>query len=177
MQLEASPSSRDSILLAQLAGLYGAPLRRFFQARLRGGAPDVEDLVQEVFVRLAYRADLQSIEQVEGYVFRTAANVLKDRGRHEATHFASAHDPLETTPELDEEISPERVLLGREAVLQVAAALAELPERTQLIFSLQRFEDLSYGEIAECLGISMSTVEKHMMKAIAHLTRRLDDAS
>ena len=52
-------------------------------------------------------------------------------------------------------------------------ALLELPERTRAIFVLQRFEGLKYKEIADRLGISASSVEKHMMSAIKHIFQRM----
>ena len=52
-------------------------------------------------------------------------------------------------------------------------ALQELPERARTIFVLNRFEELSAAEIARRLGVSVSTVEKDMMRAIAHLKARL----
>jgi RNA polymerase sigma-70 factor (ECF subfamily) len=68
-----------------------------------------------------------------------------------------------------EEISPERVLQGRQAVTALRTALEELPQRTRAIFLLHRFEGLKYKEIARRLGISSSSVEKHMMAAIKHV--------
>jgi RNA polymerase sigma-70 factor (ECF subfamily) len=72
-----------------------------------------------------------------------------------------------------EELSPERVLLGKEKVVALKNALNELPERTRNVFLLHRFEEFKYREIAQQLGISMSSVEKHMMDAIKHLAHRL----
>ena len=72
-----------------------------------------------------------------------------------------------------EDFSPERILLGREAYARMVEALQELPERARTIFVLNRFEELSAGEIARRLGVSVSTVEKDMMRAIAHLKARL----
>jgi RNA polymerase sigma-70 factor (ECF subfamily) len=55
---------------------------------------------------------------------------------------------------------------------RVMRALNELPERTREIFVLQRLEQMTYPQIAEALAISVSTVEKHMIKALAYLTAR-----
>lgn len=42
-------------------------------------------------------------------------------------------------------------------------ALLELPERTRVVFALNRYEEFTYQEIAMRLGVSVSAVEKHMM--------------
>ena len=167
----SAEESRQRLLLA-LSQRYRAPLRGFFDKRVRAKA-DVEDLVQEVFVRLAQRDDLGSIEQIEGYLFQVAANLLRDRGRREAVRGTGSVDPSTVSEESVEVITPERVLQGTEVLDRVIDALHQLPERTRTVFVLQRFEDLSYLQIARRLGLSVSSVEKHMMKAMAHIKRRV----
>jgi RNA polymerase sigma-70 factor (ECF subfamily) len=67
----------------------------------------------------------------------------------------------------------ERVFLGKEALNRASVALLELPERTRTIFVLRRLEGMRYADVARRLGISVSAVEKHMVRAIAHLTERM----
>ena len=169
--VQQSTAHQDRRAIADLSVRYGQAVRRFFSRRLRDGA-DVEDLTQEVFARLLKRAELGEIANIEGYLFHTAANLLRERARK------AARRPGDTahTDEIDaavEEFSPERILLGREAYARMVEALQELPERARTIFVLNRFEELSAGEIARRLGVSVSTVEKDMMRAIAHLKARL----
>ena len=169
--VQQSAAVQDRRAIADLSVRYGQAVRRFFSRRLRDGA-DVEDLTQEVFARLLKRAELGEIANIEGYLFHTAANLLRERARK------AARRPGDTahTDEIDlavEEFSPERILLGREAYARMVEALQELPERARTIFVLNRFEELSATEIARRLGVSVSTVEKDMMRAIAHLKARL----
>src|SRR4051812_36637589 len=104
----APDSDKQAALLRSLSLRYRAPLWGFFEKRVRGIAPaDIEDLVQEVFLRLAQRADLGEIGQIEGYLFQTAANLMKDRARRQAVR-----EPLSTEAEFSqdhEDIGPERV--------------------------------------------------------------------
>lgn len=72
-------------------------------------------------------------------------------------------------------MSPERVLQGREQIARVLATLEALPERTRRVFILVRFEEMSYKLVAQRLGISVSAVEKHVMKALRQLHARLRD--
>jgi RNA polymerase sigma-70 factor (ECF subfamily) len=162
----------DRRTIADLSVRYGQAVRRFFSRRLRDGA-DVEDLTQEVFARLLKRAELGEIANIEGYLFHTAANLLRERARKAARRPGDdpGFDP--DLAESVEDFSPERILLGREAYARMVEALQELPERTRTIFVLNRFEELSAAEIARRLGVSVSTVEKDMMRAIAHLKARL----
>jgi RNA polymerase sigma factor (sigma-70 family) len=152
---------------------YSDVLRRFFQKRILEWA-DIDDLVQEVFMRLARRG-ISDIDNVEGYMFQAAANVLRDRFRYRAAKRVGSSDQLDESFAEDAAFSPERVLLGREAVEQMTLVLQELPERTQAIFVLSRFEDLCNSEVATRLGISVSAVEKHLVRALARLSERLKD--
>lgn len=68
--------------LDDLARSYYAPLAAFFRKRTRSTL-EVEDLVQQVFLRLAQIRDLPEMHNPEGYIFQTAANTLKDHLRRE----------------------------------------------------------------------------------------------
>ena len=59
---------------------------------------------------------------------------------------------------------------------RATAALLELPDRTRIIFVLRRLEGMKYSEIAHKLGISVSAVEKHMLRAMSYLTERMRDS-
>jgi RNA polymerase sigma-70 factor (ECF subfamily) len=73
-----------------------------------------------------------------------------------------------------EEIDPERVLCGKEELRAATTALLSLPERTRTVFILRRLEGYRYRDIAAHLGISVSAVEKHMVRAIHHLSSELE---
>ena len=159
----------------QLSARYRLPLRRFFERRLRASA-DAEDLVQEVFVRLIRQGRTHEIHHLDGYVFQVAANVLRDHARRWSIREQEAH-PAELEDEiLEGGFSPERVILGQEAIEILIRALHELPAKTQAIFALYHFEAVSQVDIARRLNMSISTVEKHMSRANLHLLTRLGGA-
>ena len=60
----------------------------------------------------------------------------------------------------------------KQQVAKLKDALAELPERVRFVFLLHRYEGMKYREIAQHLGISVSSVEKYMMQAIKHVAKR-----
>ena len=153
---------------------FRAPLEGFFRRRV-GDAADVEDLVQEVFLRLLRRASGEPIAAIENYLFRTAAHVYADRGRYDAMHLKAAHESYDMTAhEVAAEITPERVALGRESIGCVVDALRHLPERTRDIFVLRALELHKTPEVAAMLRISTRSVEAHMAKALAHLSALLE---
>src|SRR5262249_16307963 len=70
-----------------------------------------------------------------------------------------------------EEMSPERVLGYEQELERVLAALQQLPERTRDVLLLTRLELMRQTEVAEMFAISVSAVEKHIARALAHLAR------
>jgi len=131
--------------------------------------------VQEVFLRIVRRGDAENFENLDGYIFQTAASVLKDRYRHRRVRAADRHEAFEPDLHGGSQVGPDEALLGREALGAVSAVLMELPERTRQVFVLRRLEDMSYREIAVRLGLSLSAVEKHMLRAVRLLRIRLGD--
>ncbi len=171
-------SANQAQLMAELDRRFRMPLLTYFDRRVRNRA-EAEDLTQEVFFRLAQHPDRHGGRTIDSYVFTFAANLLRDRaksvkGARERDHQSLAN--LEQVPAaplgLVEERTPERVLLAQETLQDVMAALGDLGERTREIFILSRLENLHHREIAALYGISVSAVEKHMIKAIAHLGAR-----
>ncbi len=161
--------------LAQLSRRYRPPLMSFFLRRVRHHA-EAEDLTQEVFARLAAGAppDLRS---AEAYVFQVAANLLRDRARREKVR-ADYLEGLRTAEMLGvDPIDPGRQAEGRRSMAVFAERLKELPLRTRTMFLLFRMENTSKKAIADSYGVSLSTVEKEIAKAMAYLTlcRELDE--
>jgi RNA polymerase sigma-70 factor (ECF subfamily) len=169
-------SSRRS-RLDEVVRRYYAPLRTFFRRRTRN-SPEVQDLVQQVFLRLAEHPHLGAIENPDAYVFQTAANALRDHCRR--SRVRSRYMDAQKSGEPDSlflvrsDLSPERILQGRESIERVVAALRELPERTRDIFMLRCFEGLKHAEIARLKGISVRAAEKHFAKALAYVSGIVD---
>jgi RNA polymerase sigma-70 factor (ECF subfamily) len=148
-------------------------LTRFFVRRVPES--DIEDMVQDVLLRLSKRGNLEEIERLGGYVFQTARSVMRDHLRKWRSQERDSHCSFDEEFHGDADFSPERVLLARERVTQAKAALLELPERTRAIFILRRIEKIKYEDIAARLDISVSAVEKHMLRAVRHLATRLEE--
>lgn len=152
---------------------HAEPVRRwltgYFRRRLRDDS-DVEDMVQDVFARIVTRDSVEPIKNLGGYVLKIASSVIADRARRRAVRLADAHVPFDPDFHAGEEIDPERVLGGKEDLNAAVAALLSLPERTRTVFVLRRLEGYSYRDIAAHLGISVSAVEKHLVRALQHLS-------
>ncbi len=174
----SSPHSKppgERTLFEALNHSFRPSLQRFFSRRVRNGS-EIDDMVQDVFARLLKRGeDVASLEHLGGYVFQTAGSVLNDYLRHRRSHHADSHDEFDEGRHGDVDFSPEHVLLERERLARATAVLLKLPERTRVIFVLRRLEGMRYRDIAARLGISVSAIEKHMERAVAHLAASLEN--
>lgn len=172
---EAHPPADKPTPESELDRAFRGPLLAYFTKRVKS-RNEAEDLTQEVFVRLLHHPDRNNGQTLAGYVFTIAANLLRDRAKSAATARQKAIRSLDLLGEKDafssslvEDRDPERVLAGKQTVQDVLDALTQLGERTRDIFILARLENMQHREIAAMYGISVSAVEKSMMKAMAHL--------
>jgi RNA polymerase sigma-70 factor (ECF subfamily) len=168
-----SPDGSPSKPAEGLASPYEAALRRFC---LRRGVPaaDIDDLIQDVHVRLLRLEDASIVDNGQAYVFQVATNLIKDKARRAATHSEEKHFPFDDRLHSPEQIDPARFAQGRDDIAILRKAILELPPRARQVFVLQRFEDLTYREIAGVLGVSVSAVEKQMMLALRRLSEKLE---
>ena len=164
---DRSCTERVAVPRSDYLAAFRPALTRYFRCKLRN-ANDVEDFVQEVFVRIAARQG-KDVENLGGYVFQTAASVLADGYRRRTVRHADAQVPFDSDRHGGTDFDAGRVVEGREALRAVAAALTELPERTRRIFLMRRLEGHSYKDIASNIGISISAVEKQMVRAVKQL--------
>jgi RNA polymerase sigma-70 factor (ECF subfamily) len=167
----AAPAKADrEAFIERLSQSYRQPLIAYFQRRV-GARDEAEDLTQEVFLRLVRRRDVESIDNPEAFVFRTAINLLRDRSRRVKTSVSHLNELVHRQSAL-EDISPERVLDSRQSLTSVLRALDELDERTRDVFILHRLEGLKHAELAALYGVSVSSIEKYIMKALARVAMR-----
>jgi RNA polymerase sigma factor (sigma-70 family) len=158
-----------------LAALYADEHDRLRRRLVRRGlsAAAAADAVQEAFLRLLRRPSAD-IRDLRSYVRRSAETAAIDgwrqQNRAEAI-MAPAVMADEAVP--DPAPSAEARLIGNEQRAALEAAIRDLPPRCREVLLLHKFEELSYAEIAERLGISRNTVMVHLANAMNALRRRL----
>ena len=144
-----------------------AALFRYLCAR-KVPAEEAEDILQDLFVKLEGLRP-GPVAEPRAYLYRMAENLLYDRRRAAAWRTnreeAWMAAQLGGVREADAQPSAERMLIAREELELVSVALAGLPDKTLRIFRLYRLEGLRQREIAEQLGVSVSSVEKHLRRA------------
>ncbi|AMJ62873.1 RNA polymerase sigma factor [Bosea sp. PAMC 26642] len=152
--------STQNLDLAGLCTSEGGRLRRLIH-RIVGNRSIAEDIAQDTFLKLAGRALAPSDR---GLVFRTGQTMALDHLRARKVRDLHARSAIAGPPEYAP--SPDVVLEAREDLGSLMDALAALPQRTQRIFLLSRLDGLPHPAIARALGVSLSTVEKDMAKAL-----------
>jgi len=131
-------------------------------------AQDAEDLVQEAWVRLACYERDQVVEQPEAFMMRAALNLSVDAHRTRVSHGEEVL--LEDVVLLDTAPGTEAIVLARERMARLSLGLGRLNDKTRDIFVCHRVEGMTYQEIAQRHGMSISTVEKYVAKATLQLT-------
>lgn len=154
----------------------GLRLQRFLRRKL-GNTGDAADAAQETYLRLLKALATTDIEHPRLFLFHLARNVaatLDQRRRFETSLFRSMTD-VDLTDVADPHARTEQLVIARQQLRLVAAAVDDLPSRCREVFLLSAFDGLANGEIAARLGISRNMVEKHVAKALLHTRRRCRD--
>lgn len=152
-------------------------LLRVYLHRLAPKHADMEDLLQETYTRLLGLPPERrvAIHQLQAFVIATARNVALDWIRRRRITPIDAIEDLDQLPAaLTAGISSvEEVVNAHQQLLHVAAAVADLPTRCAEVFTLRKVYGWSQKEIAEHFGISVSTVEAHLVKAARRCAEKL----
>ena len=134
---------------------------------------DIDDLIQDVYVRVCEAAAKEIPDPAKPFVFTVARNLLIDRLRRE--HVV----PIETVEDLDalnvaiDAPGPDQALIAREELRRVQAALDQLPRRAREAVVLRKVEGLSGKEIGQRMGIAERTVNRHLTDAMHALADTL----
>jgi RNA polymerase sigma-70 factor (ECF subfamily) len=170
-----APTALESAFLAQRERLL-----RFLRAR--GAGEQAEDLLQELWLRLAAAPDPAAACQI-GYMMRAADRVMIDRYRSDRQARSREKAWAEVQPGLADNIAPapgpERELAARQQVALVAEALEGVGERAAALLRRHRVDGVSQRALAEEFGVSLSTVESDLRRAyarIAAIRKVIDEA-
>ncbi len=149
------------------------PLEGALSAYLRRVWPDpdeIDDLRQEVYVRV-YEAGLARRPPATNFfVFSVARNLLTDRLRRRRVVTIDLMADLESLNVFSDEMPADQALSGRQELARLQQALDGLPPKCREVFVLRKIEGLSQREAAERLGVTESTIEKQTGKAMRALS-------
>lgn len=140
--------------------------------RRRVGTDEAEDIVQDTYLHALQSGGVASTRHARAYLYRIAANLTVDATRKARvrSRYAEARTSIEEPGEQshDGEAEAEAVV----QLHQLCALLDELPSPCRNACLLHWINDLSHSETALRLGVTVRTVERHLLKAREHLQRR-----
>jgi RNA polymerase sigma factor (sigma-70 family) len=150
---------------------------RAFLLRRTGSADAADELVQEIWVRIASRAEDRTILNPDGWLQQVAVN-LALRWLQRKRFRSSAHVEGAPLPEQqpDEAPAPDRALHARHGVQYLLQLVEEMPPRRRTVFLLYRGRGLSLNETAQQMGLSVLTVKRQMAEAMIFLRERMSEA-
>ena len=158
-------------LLSQIFG-YRAALQKYLR-KFTAGAEDIEDLVQEAYVRVCALPDGQVVQSPRALLFRIARNLAVDRARQKVSHATDDVADFEPLNVSSYEAEPDEQVDLRRRFESFCAAVDSLPPLCRRVFVLRKVYQLSHAEIAQVLGLSHSTIEKHVAKGLLRCRDRL----
>jgi RNA polymerase sigma-70 factor (ECF subfamily) len=147
-------------------------------ARMLGSNSDVEDIAQQVFIRV-WKSAGRYVPRAKftTWLLKIARNLVFNELRRVKRH---THTPIQTEPSVEEiplkdetNPPPDASLLERELQLAIEQAITELPESQRMALILRRYEELSYEEIADVLDLSVPAVKSVLFRARTELRERL----
>jgi len=165
---EQPPSPLD---FASLYRSTVAPLRRHL-ARILGNPTEAQDIAHDAYLRVYPVMENKSAEKPEALLYTTARRLAFNRlKRRRISPFA----PEPPQAELTASTAPGVVqqVMARQELQQLEQAIAQLPEGCRAVLLLRKIEFLSHQEIADRLGIAVSTVEKQHARALRLLRASL----
>ncbi len=140
-----------------------------------GQEVEVEDLVQEIFIRVAKAApNYKATAKFSTWLYRVATNTclnaLDRKKRHPHLRVIKG-----STENKSRSGCPASVLELAEGKVALNKAMKTLPNKQRAVFVLRQVEELSYEEIAAALELPLGTVKTHLHRARAQLARSLSD--
>jgi RNA polymerase sigma-70 factor (ECF subfamily) len=132
---------------------------------------DISDIVQETYAVLASMERVDHIIDVKTYMFSVARNLMLRGLRSKRVVSIDAMAEIELAQLESTEVSLERQTDSRRELQRVAEHLETLPPKCRQAFLLRKVDGLSQAQIATAMGISESTVEKHLGKALRMLLK------
>ncbi|MFZ0552707.1 MAG: RNA polymerase sigma factor [Steroidobacteraceae bacterium] len=165
------PDERRKRLLEQILG-HRAALQKYLR-RFTAGAEDIEDLVQEAYVRVCAMSPAQVVDSPRALLFSIARNLAVDRARQKVSRATDDVADFEPLNVFSQEAEPDVQVDLRRRFESFCDVVDSLPPLCRRVFVLRKVYQLSHAEIAQVLDLSHSTIEKHVAKGLLRCRDRL----
>ena len=162
----------DARAAPELVRRHAAPLARFLSAAGAGAGEDVEDLVQETFLRAFRRiGTFKGVSSFRTWLMTIGSNLLKDSWRRRSRR---PEVSLEERDIVDEAGDPQDKVVAGDIAARIGAFVQTLPRMQRDVFLLRAQQGVEYEEIASALGTTAGAARVHYHHAIKRLKALLD---
>ncbi len=162
--LEAERNSSLETLYRQYAGWLGKVL----SVRFRSSPLDIDDIVQETYIRVARYEPGDARRHPKALLMRIAVNLARDHMRKNVVRGGLA-------PVHEAELANIAAPADQHHLLELKQIILDLPPLYRDVYVLSRFTGLTYSEIASQVGVSVKTVEWRMSRALAIILGHVRD--
>lgn len=158
-------SDERTLWLSRFALQHEPALRAWLSRRNLPGL-EIDDIVQDTYARLIAVDSVAGITDVRNYMFQTAYSVVVSHMRRSKVVSFQALNDVDILGASAKDSSPEEQVVDRDELRKLAKAIATLPGKIREVFVLRRVNGISQRDVAMRLGLSESTVEKHMSRSL-----------
>lgn len=166
----AEPRRASGITPAFLA--VEASLRKYLR-RFLSRSQDIEDILQDVFVRAYESESTQEIRSPTSFLFKIAKNSAINELAKKSHQLMSYVGDVADLDVIDNGLTGEQALERQERLATLNKAIADLPPQCQKVLVMRKIYGFTHKEVAERLHISVKTVEKHLTKGLQRCQQTL----
>ena len=177
----AGSSALENIIdLNDVVRQYESALLRYVAQLIGSSSDDVEDVVQDAFIKLHNQVSKHgndSVKHMSSWLFRVAHNLAMDAGRRRSRRARLQEkvtvDPVINPVETAKDNEPSQELEQREACNLAMSELQQLPEEQKSVLLLKIIQGFTLREISEVTGLKIGTVNYRLTQGLRELSRRL----
>ncbi|MFT7560666.1 MAG: RNA polymerase sigma factor (sigma-70 family) [Flavobacteriales bacterium] len=145
---------------------YKKELCVYIEQKFRVEPAEAEDIVHTAFTKLSSMGEINQIDNPRAFLYKSVANIAIDNRRHQRVQEAYQAITMPREYEAAEDHGPERIVDARQRLNILSRAMWHMPEKRRTLLLMNRYEHLSYAEIARRVGLSETVVRKHVAKAL-----------
>lgn len=136
---------------------------------------DANDIVSEVFIKFFRRLKkINEIRDLQYYLYKSVKNQCLTHLRKNRKHISLDELDWDNGSYSYELRNPENELLSKELNLKVEEAINNMPVKRKMVYKMVVIDGLKYKEAAELLGLSVKTIENHLVLAVKELRREIE---
>jgi RNA polymerase sigma-70 factor (ECF subfamily) len=140
----------------------------------RASPDEAQDLVHEAFAKIIAYEGWVNVANPSGFAFRVLSNIARDALRRRKVVSIEAGGDLERFHLVDDQPDPEMCAVYSDELRNLHALIASMPTQMRRVFTLRKVYGLSQNDIAVRLGLTVSTVEKHVVRGLRFCSERMD---